>query len=133
MIETFPRDHLTIVVLTNTSSAGAATIAGDIARSAFGLAPQPLHGSDVPPDEAAALIGRYDSDEGPIDSYACGRQLCFRPPDATQGQAAVRRGPFVYDVGDDTDVRFIHPPPPVEWGVVYTGGLFSDAKRRVHH
>jgi CubicO group peptidase (beta-lactamase class C family) len=132
VLETFPADHLSIAVLSNTSSATAATIAAAIARAAFELAPIPMNGSDVPADEAAALTGRYDSDEGALDGYACGRQLCFRPPGAPQGQPLVRLAPFVYAVDADTEVRFPRPPSPVEWGIAYTGGLFADAKRRIH-
>jgi hypothetical protein len=40
--------------------------------------------------------------------------------------------PFLYAVDADTEVRFSRPPSPVEWGIVSTGGLFADAKRRIH-
>jgi CubicO group peptidase (beta-lactamase class C family) len=132
VLETFPADHLTVVVLSNTSSANAATIAAAIARSALELAPVARNGSDVPADEAAALTGRFDSDEGTIENYACGRDLCFRLPGTPNGQPLVRLAPFLYAVDADTEVRFSHPPSPVEWGIVSTGGLFADAKRRIH-
>ena len=131
VLERFPADGVTIVVLTNTSSARADTIAAACARSVFELAPPALAGSDVPADEAAALIGRFDSDDGPIENYACGAALCFRPPGAGEGRAAMRLAPFVYAADADVEVRFPRPPVPVEWAEVYTGGLFADAKRRV--
>jgi CubicO group peptidase (beta-lactamase class C family) len=88
-------------------------------------------GGDVPDDERAALVGRFDSDEGMVESYVCGKALCFRVPGTTEGGAATRISPFVYAVGPDVEVRFPHPPVPVVWGFVYAGGLFADAKRRV--
>jgi CubicO group peptidase (beta-lactamase class C family) len=131
VLMTFPADRLTIAVLTNSASASAVTIAAAIARAAFELAPAKPAGGDVPDDERAALIGRFDSDEGMVESYACGKAMCFRVPGTTEGGTATRISPFVYAVGADTEVRFPHPPVPVEWGIVYAGGLFADAKRRV--
>ena len=131
VLMTFPADRLTIVVLANSASASAGTIAAAIARSAFELAPPRAAGGDVPDDERAALVGRFDSDEGMVENYACGKGLCFRVPGTAEGGAATRISPFVYAVGPDTEVRFPHPPVPVDWGFVYAGGLFADAKRRV--
>lgn len=131
VVESFPGDHLRIAVLSNTGSAGAVTLAAAIARSAFALAPLALKGGEVPADEAAALVGKFDSDEGTVEGYTCGHELCFRPPGEPQGRPMVRLAPFFYAVDADTEVRFPHPPSPVEWGIVYSGGLFSDAKRRV--
>jgi len=131
VLETFPDDRLTIVVLANTEPARPTAIAAAIARSALELAPPPFTGSDVPADEMAALAGRFESEDGPIENYACGSEICFRPVGATQGQAAKRQAPFVYLVDADTEVRFRRPPLPVEWGFVYSGGLFSDAARRI--
>ncbi len=132
VVETFPADRLTIVVLTNTESAGAATIAAAIARSALELTPAVASGSDVPPEEAAALVGRFDSEDGPVENYRCGSQLCFRPAGAPEGPRLVRLAPFVYAVDGDTEVHGLHPPTPVEWAAVYTGGLFAEAARRIH-
>jgi hypothetical protein len=128
---TFPADRLTIAVLTNSGSSGAGTIAAAIARAALGLTPPKPAGGDVPDDEAAALVGRFDSDEGMIEQYACGKALCFRIPGTTAGGTTTRVSPFVYAGGPDTEIRFLHPPVPVEWAFVYGGGLFADAKRRV--
>jgi CubicO group peptidase (beta-lactamase class C family) len=132
VLETFPADRLTIAVLTNTESARAATIAAAIARSALELAPTVLNGSNVPPDEAAALVGRFDAEDGPVENYRCGSQLCFRPSGAPDGPRLVRLAPFVYAVDGDTEIHGLHPPSPIEWAAVYTGGLFAEAARRIH-
>ena len=130
VLMTFPADRLTIAVLTNSASGSAGTIAAAIARSALELAPAKAAGGDVPDEERAAIVGHFDSDEGTVENYGCGKALCFRVPGAAEGGTATRISPFVYAAGPDIEIRFPHPPVPVDWAFVMPG-LFADAKRRV--
>ena len=85
----------------------------------------------VPPDEATALSGLFDSDDGLIESYACGDKLCGRTPGQAEGRRLMRQAPFSYVAGPEVEVRFTPQPRPSEWAFVYNAGLLMDAKRRV--
>jgi D-alanyl-D-alanine carboxypeptidase len=127
---TFPAQHLTVVVLTNTGNGGAIPLAAAIARSAFEIGPPALRDSSVPAAEAAAVSGVFDSDSGAIEIYRCGRALCARPPGTEQGQALRRQQAFTYAVDPDLEIRFQPDRRPSVWVFAYNGGLLMDAKRR---
>lgn len=131
-LASLPNDGLTIAVLSNTGSARAGILAAAMARSALELAPAALKGSVVPAAERDALTGRFDAEDGPIETFPCGAELCFRPVGAPQGRAMLRQSPFAYLADADTEIRFQRPPGPVEWAMVYSGGLFAQAARRLH-
>jgi D-alanyl-D-alanine carboxypeptidase len=131
ILESFPADRLAVVVLTNTNNGGAAPLAAAIARSALEVAPPTPRDTPVPPDEATALSGLFDSDDGLIESYACGDKLCGRTPGQAEGRRLMRQAPFSYVAGPEVEVRFTPQPRPSEWAFVYNAGLLMDAKRRV--
>jgi len=72
-LESFPDDHLTIVILTNTEdgSAGPVATATEIARAALGLTKKksPLPDLRVPKEELAALTGKYQSVDGIVEIF----------------------------------------------------------------
>src|ERR1043166_8424503 len=73
LLESFPDDHLTIVILMNMGDAASPSpvaVAPEIARAALGLKKNALLDLPVPDEELAALSGKYDSDEGPEEIFA---------------------------------------------------------------
>src|SRR6185369_15143120 len=73
LLESFPDDHLTIVILMNMGDAASPSpvaVAPEIARAALGLKKNALLDLPVPGAELAALSGNYDSDEGPVEIFA---------------------------------------------------------------
>jgi len=85
VLEHFPDDDLTIVVLTNTDGGTASPImiATRIARLMLGLPDETVRDIAIPPSELAGYVGTFDSDEGGVETVASERRLGFRPPDRT--------------------------------------------------
>jgi D-alanyl-D-alanine carboxypeptidase len=135
LLESFPDDHLTIVILVNMGDAASPSpvaVAPEIARAALGLKKNALLDLPVPDAELATLSGKYDSDEGPVEILARDGKLHFRIP-GTQGEGVLRRqAENVYAVDDNTEARFVVRGGRAEWAMVYDGGLLMDAKYRVN-
>jgi D-alanyl-D-alanine carboxypeptidase len=135
LLESFPDDHLTIVILMNMGDAASPSpvaVAPEIARSALGLKKNALLDLPVPDAELATLSGKYDSDEGPVKILARDGKLHFRIP-GTQVEGVLRRqAENVYAVDDNTEARFVVRGGRAEWAMVYDGGLLMDAKYRVN-
>src|SRR5437764_6977077 len=131
VFESFPDDHLTIVILMNLGDAASAppvAIAAEIARAALGLKKNALLDLPVPGAELAALRGRYDSDEGPVEIFARDGKLHFRIP-GTQIEGVVRRqAENVYAINENTEAHFLVSGGRAAWSMVYIGGLLMDAK-----
>jgi D-alanyl-D-alanine carboxypeptidase len=73
LLESFPNDHLTIAILMNSRSGATPSLAlgTAIARTILGLPEkQTLRDLPVPKEEVTALVGNYDSDEGPVEILA---------------------------------------------------------------
>jgi D-alanyl-D-alanine carboxypeptidase len=131
VLETFPDDKLSIAVLINTGSDGAATeLAGAIARAVLGLTPIALRDIPVPAEELACIPGIYDSDEGPVELLAVDGKLHFQIP-GFQGTSGVgtRQGRYSYAIDADRRVHFLCVPDRSRWAQVYSAGLMIDAKR----
>jgi CubicO group peptidase (beta-lactamase class C family) len=135
LLESFPDDHLTIVILVNMGDAASPSpvaVAPEIARAALGLKKNALLDLPVPDAELATLSGKYDSDEGPVKILARDGKLHFRIP-GTQVEGVLRRqAENVYAVDDNTEARFVVRGGRAEWAMVYDGGLLMDAKYRVN-
>jgi D-alanyl-D-alanine carboxypeptidase len=135
LLESFPDDHLTIVILMNMGDAASPSpvaVAPEIARAALGLKKNALLDLPVPDAELATLSGKYDSDEGPVKILARDGKLHFRIP-GTQVEGVLRRqAENVYAVDDNTEARFVVRGGRAEWAMVYDGGLLMDAKYRVN-
>ena len=130
ILMTVPDAKLTVVVLTNTATAPPYDIAELTIRAALRELRQPLLDLDAPADELAAIAGMYDSDEGRLEFFACGRKLCHRMPDGSTPMAALRQGLNRYNATPGIEARF-DPTHGAPWAFVYEGGLFMDAKRRI--
>jgi len=135
VFESFPDDHLTIVILTNLGDAGSpppVAVAAEIARAALGLKKNALLDLPVPDVELAALGGKYDSDEGPVELSARDGKLHYRIP-GTQIEGLVRRqAENLYAIDENTEAHFLLRGGRATWCMVYTGGLLMDAKYRVN-
>jgi CubicO group peptidase (beta-lactamase class C family) len=129
MMIDFPDDHVTVVVLTN--SGGAFAIATAVARVALGLSPPVPRDTPLSAAEAAALPGRFDSDEGAIEQVVRGGNLRFRVPGETDDHPLYRQADGVFAADQDTVLRVPLRDGRVDWGFLYVGGLMVDAKVRV--
>lgn len=136
LLESFPDDHLTIVILMNMGDAESPSpvaVAPEIARAALGLKKKTaLLDLPVPSAELAAVNGKYDSDEGPVEIFAHDGKLHFRIPGSKTEGVLRRQAENVYAVNDNTEARFVMSGGRAEWSMVYTGGLLLDAKYRVN-
>jgi CubicO group peptidase (beta-lactamase class C family) len=110
LLESFPDDHLTIVILMNMGDAASPSpvaVAPEIARAALGLKKNALLDLPVPDAELAALSGKYDSDEGPVEIFARDGKLHYRIP-GSQIEGVVRRqAENVYAIDENTEAHFL--------------------------
>src|SRR5262249_20267708 len=128
ILEDFPDDHLTIVVLTNTRS--GQRVAAPVARAALGLPEAAL--GDVPRSKefAAALPGVFDSDEGPVEQLVRDGRLRFRIPGKREEFPILREPDGTFAIDDTEEVRYLIRGGKAAWAFVYTAGLLIDAKPR---
>jgi D-alanyl-D-alanine carboxypeptidase len=135
VLESFPEDRLTIVILINTEdgSPPPVVMASEIAAAALRL-PEKTAVRDlpVPKKELAALIGRYDSDEGIVELFERDEKLNFRIPDKRREGVLSRQAANVYAINESTRVHFVLSDGRASWSMVYVGGLFLDAKYHAH-
>ncbi len=131
VLETFPDDHLSIAVLINTGSEGAATtLAATIAHSVLGVTSAALRDIAVPAEEQACIPGSYDSDEGAVELSVLNGRLRFQMAGAPGGLGTLRRqGEYNYALDENTRVRFQCVAGKSRWALTYAGGLMIDAKR----
>ncbi len=135
VFESFPDDHLTIVILMNLGDAASpppVAAASEIARAALGLKKNALLDLPVPGAELAALSGKYDSDEGPVEIFARDRKLHFRITGSQIEGVLRRQAENVYAVNESTEARFVTSGGRAWWSMVYNSGLLLDAKYRVN-
>jgi CubicO group peptidase (beta-lactamase class C family) len=135
VLESFPDDHLTIVILINTDdgSQPPLAMASEIARAALALPEKTaLRDLPVPKKELAALIGRYDSDDGLVELFERDEELNFRIPDRRREGVLLRQAANVYAINENTEVHFLLSNGGASWSMVYVGGLLLDAKYRAH-
>jgi D-alanyl-D-alanine carboxypeptidase len=135
LLESLPDDHLTIVVLMNTGyGAGPSLALGRAsARAMLGLPEKKtLLDLPVPKEELAALVGRYDSDEGPVENFERDGKLHYRLRGTQIEGVLLRQTANIYAVDENTEVHFLVHNGRLAWAIVYVGGLMLDAKPRVH-
>src|ERR1044072_6932501 len=130
LLESFPDDHLTIVILMNMGDAASPSpvaVAPEIARAALGLAKKnTLLDLPVPGAELAALSGKYDSDEGPVKIFARHGKLHYRIPGSQIEGVLLRQAENVYAIDENTEAHFLVRGGRAEWSMVYIGGLLMD-------
>jgi len=135
VLESFPENHLTIVVLMNTGYGAGPSLAvgAAIARAMFGLPEKKLlRDLPVPQEELAALVGSYDSDEGLVENFEQDGKLHFRLPGKPIAGVLLRQAANIYAVNEHTEVHFLLRNGRQPWAIVYVDGLMLDAKPRVH-
>jgi CubicO group peptidase (beta-lactamase class C family) len=134
LLESFPDDHLTIVILMNARSGSGPSVAlgTAIARTMFGLPEEKiLRDLPVPMKELAALAGTYDSDEGTVEQFARDGKLHYRLSGTQIEGVLLRQAANVYAV-DPSEIHYLVRPGHPTWAIVYNGGLMMDAKPRVN-
>jgi len=133
VLVTFPEKNLTIAVLANTEDAPSVLVATAIARLALKLSVEPVLDLPVPQEELDAAPGTFDSDDGTIRVFARDGKLRGIPSNLTGGGMLMRRqAAYTYALDEDHVIRCYPRNGKVEWGVLYSGGLMMDPKRRVH-
>ncbi|MFN2579305.1 MAG: serine hydrolase domain-containing protein [Pyrinomonadaceae bacterium] len=134
-LESFPDDHLTVVVLVNTGNGAdlPLSLAAAIARLMLGLSEQKtVRDLTVPQQELAALApGTFNSDEGTVENFAREGKLFYRDLTSRSEGPLLRQSANVYAVNENTEVRFVVRRGQATWALVYTGGLMMDVVRRV--
>jgi hypothetical protein len=131
VLESFPDDHLTIVILTNTEdgSAGPVAAATEIARAALGLAKKnSLADLPVPREELVALTGKYESVDGIVEIFDRDGKVHFRIAGTKIEGVLLRQAENVYAINENVEVHFLVSGGHAEWTAVYIGGLFLDAR-----
>src|SRR6266581_3333590 len=122
---------LAIAILINTEdgSPPPVAMASEIAGAALGLPEKTaMRDLPVPKKELAALIGRYDSDEGTVELFERDDKLNFRISAGRREGVLLRQATNAYAINDNTDVHFVISDGGASWSMVYVGGLFLDAK-----
>jgi CubicO group peptidase (beta-lactamase class C family) len=135
LLESFPDDHLTIVILMNMGDAASPSpvvVTPEIARAALRLKKNALLNLPVPGAELAALSGKYDSDEGPVEIFARDGKLRYRIPHSQIEGVLLRQAENVYAIDENVEVHFLVRDGRAEWSMVYIGGLLMDAKYRIN-
>ena len=133
-LESFPDDHLAVVVLVNTEigATPALTLAAAIARPLLGLPePKTLRDLPVPQPELNALLGTYDSDDGRVETFARDGKLYYQAMTTRVEGVLLRQSENVYAVNENTEIHFVVRNGHATWVIVHTGGLMLDALRRV--
>jgi D-alanyl-D-alanine carboxypeptidase len=135
VLESFPDDQVAIVVLMNMGigSGPPIVMATEIARAALGLPEKnALRDLPLPKEEVVALTGaKFDSDEGVVENFDRDGKLYFRVPGGQAEGVLLRQAQYVYAINEYSEVHFVANSAS-SWGMVYVGGLFVDAKYRVH-
>ena len=134
MLQRFPDDDLTVVVLTNTEGARLSpwSIAAKIARAVLGLPDAAMVTLPVPAAEQAAIAGNYATENGIITVAANGDTMVAKPRGSTRpGLVMPYQGQLTFVAGDpDHRIKFITTPDGSTWAVESSGGLFVSAAKR---
>jgi D-alanyl-D-alanine carboxypeptidase len=129
----FPDDDLTIVVLTNTDGGepSAGLIASRIARAVLGIADELLRDEPLPSALGEELSGTFESAEGAMIVSVRDGKLGFQS--APQGPFTPLRyqGKRAFAILPDVTLIMMPDSGKAQWGVLYVGGIFIDAGRRV--
>jgi D-alanyl-D-alanine carboxypeptidase len=128
VLENFPDDRLTIVVLINTENSPALAIAAGIARAALRIPERALLDLPVNAREVSALPGTYDSEEGPVTVFVRDGKLRFSVGASPESMPLLRQAENIYAFGENDEVRFLAHQGHAKWAVHYAGGLMLDPK-----
>ena len=132
VLEYYPDDDLTIVVLTNSeSSVTALGIAGRIARTVLSIKPAPVSERPLSEADITRFSGTYDSAEGTAVLFGDQGRIGVKFAENGSPLPLVYLGDGVFAAGPDTISRSYLNNGRVLGIAIYTDGLFMDAKWRV--
>jgi hypothetical protein len=130
----YPRDDLTIAVLTNLASVPVEAIERDIARAVLGLPAPRWRDLPVPAEVRARLVGRWEIGIPgfAIEIGAAGDRLRVKMPPPGWSADLRYQGDDRFVAADAPDVRYLHlvdvPPGALRIGM---GDMHWDARRMV--
>jgi len=130
---TFPRDHLSIAILTNLDDSGLkSAVCSQLSRKLLGLGP-PSHTAKPLDAEVANLrFGTYRTEDALIEVYVRDGKVYHRPAGYTgAGVADTYLGNRTFAFGEDGVGRMVVDKGAVTWVMLYQNGLFMDAAQRV--
>jgi CubicO group peptidase (beta-lactamase class C family) len=129
----FPKDDLTLVVLTTTSKTQAQVVAARLARRLLGLPAFSPKDEAVPAALASAISGRWRGDDGAalIGPGRDAARMVAQVEDAGPTFPMSFQGDATFAIGEEDLVRFVVEGGRSELALEYIGGLFDSATRRV--
>ena len=129
----FPKDDLTVVVLTTTSGTEARIVAARIARRLLGLPPFAPKDLPVPPALAKALSGRWLGDYGAatLKPGPDASRLVAQLGDSGPTVPLAYQGGTTFSLGEEDLVRNVVVNDTSALALEYVGGLFDSAIRHL--
>ena len=121
-LEHVPSADLTIVILARESDGVTPSLeAARMVRKLLHLPPFAMHDRPVPPEEARAAAGRWETDHGPVVVFEQAGKLRWKPvEDNGEGHPMSYEGDHRFAVGEDDYIEIAG-----NWAVRYQGGLFG--------
>jgi hypothetical protein len=132
VLEYYPDDDLTIVVLTNSeASITALNIAGRIARAVLAIPPMPISEHQLSKADIACFSGKFQSADGTAILFEDqGRiRVKFGPDGPSLPLMYLGDGAFA--AGPDTVSKAYMTNGRAQGAAIYTAGFFMDAAWRV--
>jgi CubicO group peptidase (beta-lactamase class C family) len=132
VLEYYPDDDLTIVVLTNSeASVTALNIAGQIARAVLSLPPAPISERQLSKADIASFSGKFQSAEGIAILFEDQGRIRVRFGPNGPSLPLVYLGDGSFAAGPDTVSKSYTANGRVQGAAIYTEGLFMNAAWRV--
>ncbi len=132
VVEHFPADDLTVVVLSNADAGRPArAVAARIARRVLGV--PPATPKDLPPGAAAIhdMSGDYRTSAGPVTVFGENGRLRYRYETGGPSFPMPYQGADLFQVEPDVEVRVLRSGGRVVGTAVYESGLMMDVAWRV--
>jgi D-alanyl-D-alanine carboxypeptidase len=131
VLEYYPDDDLTIVVLTNSgSSVTALTIAGRIAHSVLAIQPATISEHPLSRAEIVSFTGKFDSAEGTARLFEDQGRIRAQAENEPS-LPLVYLGDGVFGVGPDTACKFYMKNGRAQGAAIYTEGFLMNVVWRV--
>jgi D-alanyl-D-alanine carboxypeptidase len=132
VLEYYPDDDLTIVVLTNSETpVSALKIAGKIARAVLSIPSRPVSEHTLSETEIDCFSGKFDSTEGTAILFGDHGHIRVKDDEGGSSSALVYLGDNEFAVEPETIARFFVKNGRAQGAAVYTEGFFMDATWRV--
>lgn len=127
VLEHVPSADLTIAILAGDNDGISPRLeAARIVRKLLHLPPFAMHDRPVPPEEARAAVGRWETDYGPVLVFEQGGKLRWKPlDDKGDGHPMSYEGDHLFATGEEEYIR-----RDGSWSLHYQGGLFESNSHR---